>query len=133
MPQVGVHALITDEMGRILLVRRNYMNHDWIPPGGLMEEGESITSAVVREVLEETGFLIEPGDLIVVGSRPATNDVIIVFAASIIERRSVKVNPSEIAEINFFSVDNLPDPMKPEAKKLIELMKQGKRGQVVVI
>ena len=34
----------------------------WLPPGGGVEDGESITDALMREFLEETGFAMLPGE-----------------------------------------------------------------------
>ncbi|TCS94984.1 NUDIX domain-containing protein [Hazenella coriacea] len=48
-------ALVTDEVGRILLHKRSD-NHLWSLPGGVMELGESMEQTIIREVKEETGF-----------------------------------------------------------------------------
>jgi len=42
----------------------------WGLPGGLIEIGETISQCVVREVLEETGLLVEPTRLVGVYSSP---------------------------------------------------------------
>jgi mutator protein MutT len=64
-PLVGVGAVIVDE-GRVLLIRRGTdpMKGQWSLPGGLLELGESLTDAVVREVREETGLTVESMELI---------------------------------------------------------------------
>ncbi len=51
-------AVVVDEEGRVLLQRRRD-NNLWALPGGAMEAGESIGDTAVREVREETGYLVE--------------------------------------------------------------------------
>lgn len=133
MPRVGVHVITLNEAGEVLLVRRNYLNHDWIPPGGMMEDGESLQSAASRELLEETGYEVKPGVLVAVASRPRTNDVIVVFEGKITGRQAVEIGPDEISSIGFFSFEKLPEPMMREARALLELYKSGERGKVLEI
>ena len=60
-PLLGVGALIF-EGGRILLAQRGKapLMGQWSLPGGLVETGESLDTAVRREVLEETGLEVRP-------------------------------------------------------------------------
>ena len=64
-PLVGVGAVVVND-GRVLLVRRGTepLKGQWSLPGGLLELGESLTGGVVREVLEETGLVVEPVELV---------------------------------------------------------------------
>ncbi|MFN2299076.1 MAG: NUDIX domain-containing protein [Anaerolineales bacterium] len=55
----GASALIRDEHGRILLVRRADSGL-WALPGGLLELGESLAGTAIRETEEETGLRVEP-------------------------------------------------------------------------
>ena len=52
--------------GRILLVQRGRPPSagSWSIPGGRVEEGETLAAALRREVAEETGLDVEPGDLV---------------------------------------------------------------------
>ncbi len=64
-PLVGVGAVIVHE-GRVLLVQRGRepMKGRWTIPGGLVEIGEALDAAVVRETREETGLEVEPIELV---------------------------------------------------------------------
>jgi ADP-ribose pyrophosphatase YjhB (NUDIX family) len=65
-PLVGIGAIIfddhTNQQARILMVERagNPLKGYWSLPGGLVETGESLETAVKREILEETGLQVEP-------------------------------------------------------------------------
>lgn len=59
--------------GRVLLIRRGHepMKGQWSIPGGALEVGETLLEGVRREVLEETGLVVEPVALIEVLDRIA--------------------------------------------------------------
>jgi ADP-ribose pyrophosphatase YjhB (NUDIX family) len=61
VPCVG--AVIVDDAGRLLLIRRGRAPSRglWSLPGGRVEPGESRPDAVRREVLEETGLHVDVG------------------------------------------------------------------------
>ncbi len=46
--------------GGLLLVRNRRRNgdHDWSPPGGVIDEGETLLAGLTREVEEETGVVV---------------------------------------------------------------------------
>lgn len=60
-----VGAIIVDGDGRLLLVQRGHEPDTgrWSIPGGRVEPAETDRQAVTREVAEETGLAVEPGDL----------------------------------------------------------------------
>jgi 8-oxo-dGTP pyrophosphatase MutT (NUDIX family) len=51
----GVNAVVRDDGGRVLLIRRRD-NLNWALPGGGMELEQSVYDCLVREVKEETGL-----------------------------------------------------------------------------
>lgn len=69
-PVVGVGAVIVDGP-RVLLVKRAHapLKGDWSVPGGGVEVGETLASAVQREVLEETGLVVAVGQIVEVLDR----------------------------------------------------------------
>jgi ADP-ribose pyrophosphatase YjhB (NUDIX family) len=77
---VSVAAVISDDEGRILVVRRRD-NGKWQIPGGVLELDESIHQGVCREVLEETGVRVEPERLTGVYKNIKLGTVALVFRA----------------------------------------------------
>jgi len=70
IPCVG--AVIKDDRGRLLLIKRGHAPGAglWSLPGGRIEPGETDAEALVREMREETGLVIEAGQLIGTVRRP---------------------------------------------------------------
>ncbi len=61
-PFVTVGGVIIDD-GRVVLIRRRFEPSAgrWTLPGGMLEIGETLEAAVRREMLEETGLIVEVG------------------------------------------------------------------------
>lgn len=110
MATIGAFAVIFDEEDRVLCVKANYASLYWSTPGGRVEAGESPVETLIREVLEETGFVIEPGELIGVYAKPYRDDLVLSFRASIIGREPWSPD-HEISEIGFYKVNALPEQM----------------------
>ncbi|MHC5701953.1 NUDIX hydrolase [Streptomyces tirandamycinicus] len=54
---LGTAAIITDQVGRVLLVHPTYREDDrWLLPGGVVEPGEHPHLACRREIIEELGL-----------------------------------------------------------------------------
>ena len=70
LPLVGIGAVIIEE-DRVLLVKRARppLQDRWSIPGGVLEVGELMREAAVREAREETGLIVEPGELLGVYDR----------------------------------------------------------------
>jgi 8-oxo-dGTP diphosphatase len=73
-PLVGVGAIVI-ENSRVLLVKRAHppLQAQWSIPGGVLEVGELVREAAIREAREETGLIVEPGELLGVYDRVLRN------------------------------------------------------------
>jgi 8-oxo-dGTP diphosphatase len=73
-PIVSVGAVIVDG-DRVLLIRRGHepLKGAWSIPGGVVELGETLTEALVREVREETGLDVDVGPVLEVLDRVHRN------------------------------------------------------------
>jgi 8-oxo-dGTP diphosphatase len=111
-------AIIRDERGRVLLIRRGD-GRGWSLPGGIMEPGERIVDCLVREAWEETGLEVEPIRLVGIYSDPAFMHVTFPngdqahFVSATFECRVVggllRADGEESLEVAYFPPDSLPD------------------------
>ena len=69
-PIAAVGAVVLDGE-RVLLIRRGQepQKGEWSLPGGALELGETLDEGVRREVLEETGLVVEPVRVVAVLDR----------------------------------------------------------------
>jgi ADP-ribose pyrophosphatase YjhB (NUDIX family) len=129
MTTIGVFAAIFDSQRRILCVKQNYGPRGWTTPGGRLESGESPIEALVREVHEETGYLVQAKRLLGVYSATFKDDIVLSIEAEIVGQTSWEAN-DEIAELGFFAKNELPRPMNPRTALRIE---DAFAGQVGII
>ena len=115
LPLVGVGAIVIDG-DRVLLVKRAHppIQGQWSIPGGVLEVGEMVREAAVREAREETGLLVEPGELLGVYDRILRNTeqrvqyhyVLIDFLCRPVE--GTLQAASDAAEVRWFTRAELP-------------------------
>jgi ADP-ribose pyrophosphatase YjhB (NUDIX family) len=118
---VGVRALILDQQRRILLVKHTYMP-GWHLPGGGVSSGETAIAAIIREVREEAGVIVNeiPRLFNVYFHKvQGVNDYPILF---IITQFTLEQSRCcEIAETGWFAFDSLPeDTSQSTCKRLDE-------------
>ncbi len=111
-----VDAVIADEAGRILVMERGTQPFQgaWVLPGGLVDPGETVEQACVREVREELGLEVELQGVIGIYSGPGRDPrgsfVSIAFSAKIVggaltvthEARAHRwLEPTEVVPMGF--------------------------------
>ena len=110
-PAVGVAGVVIED-GRILLVRRGpnaTRSGLWCIPCGYLDYGEDVREGAVREVAEETGLVVEVGDVLWVASNfhdPAKLTVGIWFEANV--AGGVLRAGDDAVEAAFFDLEDLP-------------------------
>jgi len=115
LPLVGVGAIIIED-SRVLLVKRAHppLQAQWSIPGGVLEVGELVREAAIREAREETGLIVEPGDLLGVYDRILRNaEKRVQYHYVLIDFLCRKVGgelaaSSDAAEVRWFTRDELP-------------------------
>jgi ADP-ribose pyrophosphatase YjhB (NUDIX family) len=109
-PRLVVSTLPVTEAGELVLLRRGIEPGygSWAQPGGFLEIDETVREGAIRETLEETGLLIEPGEIVGLYSRPQAAVVVIAFEARIVGG-SIRTS-REASEIGTFAPDAIPWP-----------------------
>jgi 8-oxo-dGTP diphosphatase len=131
-PVVGIAAAARTSDGRLLLIRRADSGK-WALPGGTLEWGENLRSAIEREVLEETGArVLALGELIGAYSAPERDPrfhaVTLIVAATVTEPDQSRVNPVEITEVGLFGENELPADY---SHGMTDIVRNAARGKVV--
>jgi len=103
-------VLFSEDRSQVLLILRRDVPV-WVLPGGGVDPGEKAEEAIIREILEETGFHVKVSRL--VGAYTPINRL--ARYTHLYECRIISGEPtpsSETKAVRFFALDDLP-PMPP--------------------
>jgi ADP-ribose pyrophosphatase YjhB (NUDIX family) len=116
-PHSGANAIVINEAGEVLLIKRSD-NGRWCLPGGHVDYGETIAQTAVREAFEETGVQIEVERLSGVYSQPyravegLERPSHYVIVALVCRPVGGELTPStESTDVRYFAPDQLPDTL----------------------
>ena len=121
---LGVRAIVTDPDGRIALIRHTYARY-WYLPGGGVDRGEDMASAIRRELAEETGItdaVIDRVAGVFHSRREYKDDHIVIFAMRVSAEAASALyaaDSREIAEARWFASDALPPDCSPATARRI--------------
>ena len=115
VPLVGVGSIII-ENDRVVLVKRAHppIQGQWSIPGGVLEVGELVREAAIREAREETGLIVEPGELLEVFDRILRDaEKRVQYHYVLIDFLCRRVSgdllaASDAAEVHWFTREDLP-------------------------
>lgn len=122
-PVVGIAAAARTADGRWLLIRRSDTG-TWALPGGTLEWGETLRTAIARELEEEAGVTSATIERVVgIYSRPDRDPrfhaVTIVVEARVEPPTRPPMNPLEIREARLFREDELPPALAMEMSDML--------------
>lgn len=113
---IGSFAIIVNEQDEVLLCLRN--DYDlWNLPGGGVESGESPWQAVIREVQEETGLIVEIEKLLGVYCK-TDDDVVFNYKCRTVGGKLQKT--AESKELKYYKLEDIPENT---SKKQVERIK----------
>jgi 8-oxo-dGTP pyrophosphatase MutT (NUDIX family) len=132
----GVTSLVTDVKGLVLMVQRAD-DGIWTLPSGIAEPGEEMAAACAREVLEETGVVVEVDELISiqsVGPVVYPNGDVTRYVDHFFRCRptggTAAVGDDESVAVGWFAPANLPEPSTPRtAAQLATAAEQAASGR----
>jgi 8-oxo-dGTP pyrophosphatase MutT (NUDIX family) len=107
---LGVRGVVIDPAGRVFLVKHSYVA-GWHLPGGGVEVGETVESALARELREEGGIAAAaPPRLhgIFFNARVSRRDHVAVYVLRDFTQAGGPQDPREIIDHGFFPPDALP-------------------------
>ncbi|MGH2926460.1 MAG: NUDIX hydrolase [Solirubrobacterales bacterium] len=109
-PRLVVTTFPVTEAGEIILIRRGIEPGKglWAQPGGFLEVDETVNQGAIRETWEETGLLVEPGEIVGLYTRLEASVVTIVFEARIVG--GVAAPTPEATEIVAYPPESIPWP-----------------------
>ena len=110
-----------------------FMDGHWASAAGHVEAGESVLAAAVREAAEEVGVRIRPDQLVPITAMhrtQATGDplderVDFFFGCRGWQGEPRRMEPTKAADLRWFALDALPDPVVPHERMVLEALRAG--------
>ncbi len=112
---VAVMGVVRNSDGQVLLVKSP--RRGWEPPGGQVENGEDVLTALKREIMEESGIVVETGRLVAMYSnvRSDPTKLMLTFEAKVVDGKLH--TSSESLEVDWFSPEDAVDRITHPAQR----------------
>lgn len=113
---LGCWALILDEQKQILLMQRaNWSGNEswyWSQPGGKVDFGEKVETAIIREIKEELNIQIQLLKFLCYTDHIISDEnqhwVAISYLAKIIDGTPKIMEPSKCQDLQWFDINQVP-------------------------
>ena len=120
-PRLTVDAVVQNERGELLLIERKNEPPGWALPGGFVDEGETLETAVARELAEETGLRAIDVMQFHTYSNPARDPRHHTVSTVFLVRAEGQPRAGDDAgQAAFFPADALPDPIAFDHRQILE-------------
>jgi 8-oxo-dGTP diphosphatase len=120
---VGAVCVLEHE-GEVLMLSQPH-RRGWSLPGGLVDPGETPAEGVAREVREEVGLDIDPGDQVAVGFHPHSQSIDVIYRVVLAERPEVTLS-SEPRRFRWWDLADLDDADQ-ETRQIVALLRRAER------
>ncbi|HUC24600.1 MAG TPA: NUDIX domain-containing protein [Streptosporangiaceae bacterium] len=126
LPLPSVTAVVLDDAGRVLLVRRAD-NDRWALVTGCLEPGEQPAAGALREVEEETGVLVATERIVSVAALPlascANGDQVywldVTFRCRVVGGEA-RVNDDESVDVQWWELNDLPASLPDRHRRCLD-------------
>lgn len=120
--------IIIETRGGIVLIERKNPPFGWAIPGGFVDYGEPVEAAATREALEEAGLNVSLTALLGVYSDPGRDPRMHTISTVFISKAEGEPRAGDDAKSAMvFDLDNLPDSLAFDHKKILEDYLETKR------
>jgi len=126
-PNLAADVLVINN-NRVLLIKRKNPPYGWAIPGGMIDYGETVEQAAVRELLEETKIRLQIDDIKLLGiysdptRDPRGHTVSVIYYAY---SNATPQAADDAADAKYFSIQDLPELAFDHKKIIKDAMDRG--------
>ncbi len=120
-PKVGVGAVVRDPEGRLLLVQRGIAPAKglWSLPAGFVDADEDPRAAAARETLEETGLVVEVGDVVDVWAGAGGRASFFLAFSAVVVGGLLQAGDDAV-DAGWYALDDLPELAFPSTRAVAD-------------